>query len=60
ATFGAAAFMSGNSKSTLTKDVTDQLLAERGDVVKVKSNPLEAKLDRDGLEMLRRLSAPRQ
>ncbi|EOE5354418.1 hypothetical protein [Acinetobacter baumannii] len=52
--------MSGNSKSTLTKDVTDQLLAERGDVVKVKSNPLEAKLDRDGLEMLRRLSAPRQ
>lgn len=52
--------MGGNGQSSLVRDVTNQLTAERGVVIKVNSNPLEAKLDREGLERLRTLSTLRR
>ncbi|WP_354734409.1 hypothetical protein [Acinetobacter nosocomialis] len=59
AAFGAVT-MGGKNQTSITKEVSDQLAAERGVVIKVKSNPLEARLDRDGLERLRILSTPRR
>ena len=46
----------GNGSVELLNNVREQLIDERGVVIKVKFDPSNAKLDRGGLETLRRLS----
>lgn len=52
----SATQLSVNGSTELLNSVREQLLEERGDTIKLKFDPIKERLDRTGLETLRRMS----